>query len=38
VLGAQTWLVSSTTPAAPPAPPAKPKTRRKKAVVVHQGS
>jgi carboxyl-terminal processing protease len=38
VLGAQTWLVSSTTPAAPPAPPAKPKTRRKKAIVVHQGS
>ncbi len=38
VLAAQTWLVASTAPAAPPAPAAKPKTRRKKAVVVHQGS
>jgi carboxyl-terminal processing protease len=40
VLGAQTWLVASTSPAAPPAPATKPKTkiRRRKAVVVHQGS
>jgi C-terminal processing protease CtpA/Prc len=38
VLAAQTWLVASTSPAAPPAPAAKPKARRKKAVVVHQGS
>jgi carboxyl-terminal processing protease len=35
---AQTWLAASTAPAAPSAPAAKPKTRRKKAVVVHQGS
>ena len=38
VLAAQTWLAAGTAPAAPPAPTAKPKTRRKKAVVVHQGS
>src|ERR1700677_3553457 len=41
VLGAQTWLVASTTPAAAPVPPAvkpKPKAKAKKVVVVHQGS
>jgi carboxyl-terminal processing protease len=40
VLAAQTWLVASTTPAAavPPPAPVKPKAKRKKVVVVHQGS
>jgi carboxyl-terminal processing protease len=40
VLAAQTWLVASTTPvaAAPVTAPVKPKAKRKKAVVVHQGS
>ena len=40
VQAAQTWLVVSTTPvaAAPTPAPVKPKAKRKKAVVVHQGS
>jgi carboxyl-terminal processing protease len=38
VQAAQSWLVASSAPAAPPTPVAKPKARRKKVVVVHQGS
>ncbi len=38
VQAAQSWLVASSAPAAPPTPVTKPKARRKKVVVVHQGS